>query len=99
MIEHVDSETQLKLVAIVLPEPLFSYVRAEQTYIAETWGPRQSLRTPPHITIIPPLHLLPDEIARLNEIAKEIASANPMFELKVNGFGAFPPRVIFIKPN
>lgn len=99
MNEHSVSDTQLKLIAIVVPEPVYSYARAEQEYIAQTWGPRQSLRNPPHITLIPPLQLLPDEVSKLQDIAHEMASTNFSFELKVNGFESFPPRVIFIKPN
>ena len=97
--ETIPSDKQLKLIALVLPEPLYAFVRAEQNYIAETWGCRQSLRTPPHITLIPPISISTEESLQLGKIAADVASKNLKFEIKVNGYDAFPPKVIFIKPN
>ena len=91
--------TELKLVAIVLPEPLYSIVRDQQNFIAENWNCVHALRTPPHITIIPPLPLNPVEINILQELARQVAVRQKSFRLSVNGYGAFKPRVIFIKPD
>jgi len=92
-------DKQLKLIAIVLPEPLFSFVRDEQNYIASTWGPRQALRVPPHITLIPPLSVGEAESNDLKSIATEVASHRKPFLLKIHGYDTFSPRVIFLKPN
>ena len=99
MDEQSNIHTELKLIAIVLPEPLFSVVREQQHYIAENWKSMHALRTPPHITIIPPLALTPVEIIKLQEMAREIASKCNPFRLSVNEYGAFKPRVIFMKPD
>ena len=90
---------ELKLIAIVLPEPLFSFVRSQQNLIASKWGSRHALRSPPHITIIPPI--LPDDeqLIQIQKIADRIASTLPAFHLTVTGYGAFKPRVIFLKPE
>ena len=99
MDERSNLNTQLQLIAIVLPEPLFSFVRDQQNFIAEKWDCRHALRTPPHITIIPPLAITPEEINGLQEIAGEVAAKCNSFSLAVKGYGAFKPRVIFIKPE
>lgn len=99
MKEKPDSKTQLKLVAIVPPEPLFSFIREEQQYIADTWGPKKALRVPPHLTLLPPISVNEAELIVLESILKDAASSHKAFMLRVNGYDAFSPKVIFIKPN
>ena len=92
-------DKQLKLIAIVLPEPLASFVREQQKFISETWGCRQALRTPPHITLIPPLKLTDKEILAVESIVYDMSQNHSVFILNINGFDAFKPRVVFIKPD
>src|SRR5687767_13566476 len=91
-----DIDTQLKLIAVVLPEPLFSFVKEQQNFIADTWGCCKSLRTPPHITLIPPLSLKMEEIDILESILSTIAVKNNPFVLEVNQYEAFKPRVVYL---
>jgi len=93
------TDKKLKLVAIVPPEPLFSFVKEEQNFIAQKWNARQALRTPPHITLIPPISLDERESAELERISNEIASQHPSFRLKVTRYDSFSPKVIYLKPN
>jgi 2'-5' RNA ligase len=88
----------LRLIAILPPETLSAYVRAEQQRIADTWGPRHALRTPPHITVIPPIEVGEDRIALLEEVAAQLAPAHASFTLRLRGFGAFAPKVLYIRP-
>ncbi len=88
----------LRLIAIVPPDPLFTTIRKEQEYIAETWGPLHALRTPPHITIIPPMALSSAETGFLYGMAEAIAGSVTPFDILLQGYGAFKPRVIFIEP-
>src|SRR5689334_16324856 len=87
----------LKLIAILIPDPLAAHVKAEQKYIADHFGPKHALRTPPHITLIPPLEVSDEEIKKIISIGKEISTQMQSFTLELNGFGAFNPRVVFIK--
>src|SRR5687768_18188618 len=93
------TDTKLKLIAIVLPEPLYTMIRDEQQFIAQKWGPKYALRTPPHITLIPPLSANEAESIELENISQVVAEKNSPFVLKVNGYEAFSPRVIFAQPN
>jgi 2'-5' RNA ligase len=88
----------LKLIAIVPPEPILSEVRKEQEYIAQQWGPSHALRTPPHITIIPPLSLTSAEVGLLYGMAYAIASQTEKFQIELKGYGSFRPRVVYIHP-
>lgn len=89
----------LKLIAILVPEPIRSQVVAEQHHIAIEWGPKHALRTPPHLTIIPPLSVddKTDEILR--DIAITVVQRTTPFNLQLHGYGAFKPRVVFIQPG
>ena len=86
----------LKLIALIIPEPLKTLVIEEQELIRDRWGPKHALRTPPHLTIIPPIEVSDEEITRLWTLAKEIANQTGPFEIEFNGYGAFKPRVVFI---
>ena len=88
----------LKLIALIIPEPLKSLVIEEQESIRDRWGPKHALRTPPHITIIPPIEVNNDEIKLLWSLAEEIAKRRSPFEIEFDGYGAFKPRVVFIHP-
>lgn len=89
----------LKLIAIIPPEPAFSVVRQEQEHIQRTWGPAHALRTPPHLTIIPPVALTAGEVGLLLGLAGAIAGEFTPFDMELNGYGAFKPRVLFIHPQ
>jgi len=87
----------LRLIAILPPEPIASMVRVEQERIASTWGPRHALRTPPHITLIPPIAVPEADMPGLEDMASGISAGHPAFNLRLRGFGAFTPHVIFVR--
>ena len=57
----MNQQSQLKLIALLLSETISQQVKKEQLYISKTWGPKHALRTPPHLTIIPPIDVTPGE--------------------------------------
>lgn len=89
-------EKNLKLIAILPQEPYFSEIRKEQEYIATTWGPVHALRTPPHITIVPPVSLTSSEVGWLFGMAGALSGSLPSFKMELHDYGSFKPRVIFI---
>lgn len=65
--------------------------------IADKYHSKAALKSPPHITLQPPFQL---EEARENEFlekVKDFAREQNAFELHMNGFGSFKPRVIYVK--
>lgn len=90
--------TQLKLLAIVLPEPAYSWIVEQQNFIATTWGPSRALRTPPHLTLIEPLALSDDQITIVDSLCSTAAATQDIFHISVSGYGAFIPRVVFMNP-
>lgn len=86
----------LKLIAIIPPEPAFTEIRNEQEYIARKWGPAHALRTPPHITLIPPISLTSGEAGWLYGMAEALSGMYPPFSISLRNYETFKPRVIFI---
>lgn len=91
-------EQNLKLIAIIPPPEVYAEVRSLQEYIAHHWGPRHALRTPPHITIIPPIALNSAQTGWLFGMAYAMAGTLTPFQLELNGFDFFKPRVVYIRP-
>ncbi len=91
-------QQNLKLIAIIPPEPVFSDIRKEQEYIADTWGPKHAMRAPPHITIIPPLALTSSEVGWLFGMANALSGSVSGFTMDLRDYGSFKPRVLYINP-
>ncbi len=89
-------QNNLKLIALIPPEPVYSVIRKEQEYIADMWGPKHALRTPPHITVIPPIALTSSEVGWLFGMAYALAGSLPSIRMELNDYGSFKPRVIYV---
>ena len=92
-------QPNLKLIALLLPDSLSDQVKKEQRFIANTWGPKRALRTPPHITLIPPISVTDAEENSLLKSAEKISKEFCYFRLQLDGYAAFKPKVIFIHPE
>jgi 2'-5' RNA ligase len=86
----------LKLIAILPPEPLFSEIKREQEFLSLKWGPKHALRTPPHITLIPPISLDSGEAGWLYGMAEALSGMFSPFNISLRNYESFRPRVIFI---
>ena len=88
----------LFFIAVLPPEDLQREVTAFKQYIADTWGARHALKSPPHLTLQPSFAWLEKDLNSLKKCLADLASRQAAFEVRLQGFGAFPPRVVFIKP-
>jgi 2'-5' RNA ligase len=82
--------------ALVLPEELDKKVMAYKQYMYQHYMCRVGLKSPAHITIIPPFWMDPKKekefINNINDLSAQIIS----FSIETNDFSAFKPRTIFI---
>lgn len=88
----------LFFIALLPPEEIRREVTAFKQYIADTWGPRHALKSPPHITLQPPFARAEKDLPALKKCLSGFASRQKSFSVELGNFGAFPPRVIFVKP-
>jgi len=99
-LESTDQIKNLKalfFLAIVPDESVGASVIEIKQEFAEEYDSTAALKSPPHITIIPPFHYELSQKTDLEEELTKFCNGFQSFHLKLNGFGAFVPRVIYIK--
>ncbi len=69
----------------------------KETVCAAT-GCCHALKSPPHVTVIPPFWMEPHRISKLRRIVEEWAGSYPPFVWSLDGFSHFDERVVFIAP-
>ena len=87
----------LYFVAIIPDEPLHSEILSIKQDFVEQFNSRAALRSPPHITQHMPFRAKATKLERLVQSLSNLAHETPPFEIELEGFGAFPPRAIFIE--
>jgi len=72
-----------------------------KTHFKNEYGSKAALKSPPHITLVPPFHWSEHEEQQLIDVLMNFCSLIFPFCIKLKGFGSFPPKVIYIKvlPN
>ncbi len=84
-------------VAIMCPPGLDQYVRQFKYLMREQFGCVVALRSPAHITIIPPFWLDLNEERKLQETLQAFRSDSNELIIQLDGFSSFGKRVLFIR--
>lgn len=80
--------------AIVLPEPAFSFYESIKADLRQRYGLKGALRSPAHITLHMPFEWPDHKLDQL--MAAFTAFEHPTtFEIELRDFGFFEPRVVF----
>ena len=90
------SENRLYFVALVPEAALLEQVRVIKEDVAIRFQSKAALRSPAHITLHMPFQWREDREDRIMEGMQEIAAEFSRFTLRLSGFAAFKPRVIYI---
>jgi 2'-5' RNA ligase len=87
---------KMYFIAIVCPESINSKVLEWKLWMKEQHGCVIALRSPAHITLVPPFWMKSEsEILLVNSLAR-FAAPQPTFDVHLKNFSNFKPRVIFI---
>jgi 2'-5' RNA ligase len=86
----------LYFLAIIPPSPLYEEALGFKNYFKENYHSKASLNSPPHITLHMPFQWKEEKEEELVQTFAEFKPTVKSFDLKLSGFGSFPPRVIFI---
>lgn len=89
----------LYFLAIIPPEPPREELHNLKAEIAKSYNSKAALRSPPHITLHMPFRYSTKKEPRLIKVISDFCSNQKSFILSIDGFGAFPPRVIFVSVN
>ncbi|HUC79819.1 MAG TPA: RNA 2',3'-cyclic phosphodiesterase [Flavisolibacter sp.] len=87
---------QMFFAAIVLPDSLNEKILAYKKWMQEKYGCRVALKSPAHITIVPPFWTEPANKEALQQDLQTISNDITSFRLQTDGFSAFKPRTIFV---
>ena len=87
---------QLLFIAILPPQAIQDGVNQIKQEFAERYASQAAQKSPPHITLQPPFECSMDKIAALQDCLQVFGKTQPSLTLGLKGFGAFPPRVIYI---
>lgn len=88
-------DKQQYFVALIPPEPIRGQLQELKEHFRDVYGSKASLNSDPHITLHMPFKWRQDREERLLDTLKKLVQEYHPFEIKLNGFGSFPPRVIF----
>ena len=89
-------ETALFFLAVVIPDPWSAEIRTFQKIVAEQFDSKAALRSPPHITLVPPFQMRLEELQRLYEVLQSDTTETMPLNIELNGFARFDRRVIYV---
>jgi 2'-5' RNA ligase len=88
--------TSLYFIALVLPGEAGSAVHTLKVRMRDLYGCVVALRSPAHITLVPPFHLPNTDEERLTGLAEELVKEVDDFQVRASGFASFGERTLFI---
>lgn len=86
----------LYFLALVLPPPLDRHITLLKKYFLHRYGCRAALRSPPHITLHMPFRWKEARENKLVQTLQCFAEQQPPVYVKLQNYGCFPPRVIYV---
>jgi 2'-5' RNA ligase len=95
-LHETPAKDALYFLAVLPPAPLAEEIMAIQRAMCEQYNSKAALRSPPHITLHMPFQWKEKKEDILIERFQEFASRQRGFTLKLENFGCFEPRVIFV---
>lgn len=87
---------QLYFVALIPPPDIQEEVKKFKLVAAQQFGSSHALKSPAHITLVPPFWRQPSLIDEMVLVLKKAIKSTPHFEILLNGFACFKPRVIYV---
>lgn len=86
----------LYFIAIIPPEPVYGEALALKHHFENQYNSKAALNSPPHITLHMPFKWKESKEGKLIESLAAFSTTQHSFEIRLNNFSAFEPRVIFI---
>lgn len=83
-------------IALLPPPAVQAYANTVQQIFVDRYHSQAALKSPPHITIQAPFEWATADLDRLTTALTAFTASRTAVPIELNGFGAFPPRVIYI---
>ena len=86
----------LYFIAIIPPKPIQEEITVFKQLIADRFGSKHALNAPPHITLHMPFKWREKKLVRLKDVMQQLNKNFKPFEIVLDGFDFFEPRVVFV---
>jgi 2'-5' RNA ligase len=86
----------LYFIAIVAPEQINEQLLIWKKYMEQQYGCRVALRSPAHITLVPPFNMSSEKEQALGEQLTLFCNREKSFSIHLRHFDSFAPKVIFV---
>lgn len=86
----------LHFIAIVTPASINQQVLEWKLYMQQQYGCKAALKSPAHITLIPPFNMPDEDSATLTSWLDQFATQQQPFPIELHNFNSFAPRVLFV---
>ncbi|HYW18790.1 MAG TPA: 2'-5' RNA ligase family protein [Nodularia sp. (in: cyanobacteria)] len=83
-------------IALLPPQYIQDYANEIKQHFADHYASRGAQKSPPHITLQPPFEWSDAKVSQLEASLREFAHQQQSIPITLNGYAAFPPRVIYI---
>lgn len=86
----------LYFIAVVPPDPIQKEITSLKMEIAEKYGSKHALKSPPHITLHMPFKWKDKKFDQLQQMVKSMNDQLRPFTVELKNFDFFEPRVVFV---
>lgn len=83
-------------IALVPPPEIQAIANRIKHQFADEYASQAAQKSPPHITLQPPFEWMLPDLPNLESLLAKFAMQQAPFAVELNGFAAFPPKVIYI---
>lgn len=87
---------QKYFIAIIPPTPLCDQIQILKETIGSAYHTKGALKSPPHITLHMPFIWPSRKEDKLVEALGNFVSNSPAIQIRLTGYGCFPPRVVYV---
>lgn len=92
----MNTEKKRFFIALLPSREIQDYANEIKQYFSDRYNSRAAQKSPPHITLQPPFEWPTEDLSRLEQHLSTFALTQSPFPVALQGFAAFPPRVIYI---
>lgn len=86
----------LYFIALIPEGPIKEKIKNIKLEVAAAYGAKHALKLPAHITMQIPFKLDEQQERTMLKVLNKTAEKHASFTVAISGFGAFPPRVLFL---